>query len=287
MNNHLATKLRHIHILLAAACLSLLSPSVYAGAFDDDFVVVFIDAQSEAKYGAFPFDRKWIAEAIDVLADAKAKAVVLKFFYDRPSETVSDQRLAKSFTRLPVALQACLDDTEPKPNPLPARFFLPALKAETAVSGRSGWIPLPLFSEQAKEIGFVDSASTTVPILETYQGQTVKSLVLCSMEMALGKSAVVELGKKITIGQKTWKLDPKNQLTGKLPKADDLKYVPFHQLLDKSAPAKLFAGKVVILGYDGPKIHTLDSAIGKVKAHRMFVYSLKGIYEQASDKVAK
>ncbi|MGV3755761.1 MAG: hypothetical protein ACO1QS_10305, partial [Verrucomicrobiota bacterium] len=152
------------------------------------------------------------------------------------------------------------------------------------VSGRSGWIPLPLFSEQAKAIGFVDSASTTVPMLETYQGRTVKSLVLCSMEMVPGQSAVIEPGKKISIGQKTWKLDTKNRLAGNLPKADDLKYVPFHQLLDRSAPAKLFAGKVVILGYDGPKIHTLDSAIGKVKAHRMFVYSLRGIYEQAAEK---
>lgn len=287
MNKHLATKSRHVHILLIALSLALLSPSVVAGTFDDDFVVVFIDAQSEVKYGAFPFDRKWTAEAIDVLAEAKAKAVVLKFFYDRPSDTASDQRLAKSFTRLPVALQARLDDTESKPNSLPDRFTLPALKTETAVSGRSGWIPLPLLSKQAKAIGFVDSASTTVPILETYQGQTVKSLVLCSIELALGKSAVIEPGQKITIGPKTWKLDTKNLSTGNLPKADDLKYVTFHQLLDKSAPAKLFAGKVVILGYDGPKIHTLDSAIGKVKAHRMFVYALKGIYEQAEDKAAK
>ena len=49
--------------------------------------------------------------------------------------------------------------------------------AVAKVRGRSGWIPLPLFSEQAKAIGFVDSASTTVPMLETYAYSASKAAV--------------------------------------------------------------------------------------------------------------
>jgi len=272
------------HALLWALCLVALLPcGLLAAAFEDDFVVVFIDAQTEAKYGAFPLDRGLIADALDELAAAKVKGVVLKFFYDQPKDAASDRRLAKSLTKLPVALQARLDDTEAKPNPLPARFTFPQLKAETAVSGQSGWLPLPLLADQAASIGFVDIASpANVPLLETYQGQTVKSLVVCAIELATGKPAVITPGKSLSFGEQRLILDGKNQTTAKLPETDVLKYIPFHKLLDKSAPASALAGKVVILGYDGPKIHSLETSIGKVKAHRLFVYSLKGIYEQMS-----
>jgi hypothetical protein len=267
--------------LLWAICLIALLPcGLLAAAFEDDFIVVFIDAQTEAKYGAFPLDRGLIADAIDELAAAKAKGVVLKFFYDQPKDAASDGRLAKSLTKLPVALQARLDETEAKPNPLPVRFTLPTINAETAVSGLSGWIPLPLLAGQAKAIGFVDFSSATVPMLETYQGQTVKSLILCSIELATGKPASITPGKSLSFGEQSLRLDSKNQITAKLPKTDALKYIPFHTLLDKSTPASALAGKVVIIGYDGSKIHSLETSLGKVKAHRLFVYSLKGVYEQ-------
>jgi hypothetical protein len=45
-------------------------------------------------------------------------------------------------------------------------------------------------------------------------------------------------------------------------------------------PANLIQGKVVIVGYDGPKMYSISTPIGQVRAHRLFVYELQSIYEQ-------
>lgn len=280
-------KLAIHHVLALLWLLTLVPLETKAASFADDFAVVFIDAQTEAKYGKFPLDRKLIGDALDKLAEAKARGVVLKFFYDQPKDATSDAHLAKAMTRLPVILQARMNDTEAHPNPLPTQFTLPRVKAETAVTGKSGWIPLPIFTEHARDVGFVDSASTTVPLIETYQGQTVKSLWLCSCELALGQSANIEPGTRITFGKKVLPLDSKNQFTAPLPKQDALKYIPFHTLLDGTVPVGTLRGKVVILGYDGPGIHSFETPIGKIKAHRLFVYALQGIYEQSQENSEK
>src|SRR6185295_9183432 len=117
--------------------------------------MVFIDAASEAKFGAFPLDRSLLARAIRQAGDLRAKGVVLKFFLDQPREEASDLSLANALTNVPVQLQARIEDAEAHPNPLPDRFTLPGVKVQTAVSGRSGWIPLPMLIANANDVGFV------------------------------------------------------------------------------------------------------------------------------------
>ena len=41
-----------------------------------------------------------------------------------------------------------------------------------------------MFCAHAKDVGFVDFDSAQVPLLETYQPRTVKSLVVCAIELA-------------------------------------------------------------------------------------------------------
>ena len=106
------------------------------------------------------------------------------------------------------------------------------MKARTQVSGQAGWIPLPRFCEKAAGVGFVDFSTTVVPLLETYQSRTVKSLTVCCIELATGKQAIIEPGRS--------------------------------------------------LGYDGTQIHSISTSIGPIRAHRFFVYALKGVYEQLS-----
>ena len=48
------------------------------------FALVMIDEASESRYGGFPVDRALVAQVVDKLATAGARAVVLKFFYDEP-----------------------------------------------------------------------------------------------------------------------------------------------------------------------------------------------------------
>jgi CHASE2 domain-containing sensor protein len=266
------------------ACLALLicllSNTLLGASFRDDFAVVFVDAASEAKFGPFPFDRSLEAKAIRQAGDLGAKGVVMKFFFDQPKSQAGDLLLASALTNLPVLLQACLDDTESHPNPLPDRFTLEGVKAQTAISGQSGLIPLPMFITNALDVGFVDFASTRVPLLETYQSRTVKSLVLCSIELATGRRAVLGPDGRMKFGEQVLRVDGSNCVTATMPAKDDLACIPFHQFLAAGIPASRIKGKIVIIGYDGPHIQSVSTAIGPVRAHRFFVYVLQSIYEQ-------
>ncbi len=262
--------------------LSLLSDTLLGASFHDDFAVVFIDAAAEAKYGAFPFDRAIEAKAIREAASLGAKGVVMKFFFDQPKDAAGDLALAAAMTNLPVVMQACVDDSEAHPNPLLARFTIPSVRSLTQISGERGWIPLPMFSANARDVGFVDFDSLRVPLLETYQSNTVKSLVVCCIELAKGNRATISPEGKMKFGTNSLQADGQ-YCVAKLPAKDDLAYIPFDDFLSGKVPASAIKGRVVIIGYDGPHIQTIPSIIGSIKAHRLFVYALKSVYEQISN----
>ena len=203
--------------------LCALSSTLLGASLRDDFVVVFIDAASEAKFGAFPLDRSLLAKAIRQTGHLRAKGVVLKFFLDQPREESSDLSLANALTNVPVQLQARINNAEAHPNPLPDRFTLPQVKAQTEITGQSGWIPLPTFIANANDVGFVDfSSATEVPLLETYQSRTVKSLALCCIELAIGNPVVIAPDGRMKFGVNELRVDSRNCVTARLPVKDDL-----------------------------------------------------------------
>jgi len=264
--------------LVICLCLLSLSPPSFAGDFDRHFAVVFADEDTTAKYGPVPLDRRLIARSIDALADAGAKGIVLKFFLDRARDEQGDQKLANALAGLPVILQARIDDAEPSPNSLPARFTIP-LQADTSISGHSGWIPVPRFSNNAHDICFADYPdfdlpAAYLPLLKTYRGKTVKSLLLCTIELAIGSKAVIVTGEHVQIGDISYELDNQNRLPVTLDAKPALAYIPLHDILENNAWAGRVAGKVVILGYDGPQIHRIQTGLGGIAAHRYYVYLL-------------
>jgi CHASE2 domain-containing sensor protein len=274
-------KMRYFLVLgmLATYC-SMSSANAWAAPFENDFVVVFIDSKTEEKFGKIPLDRRLLAEAAEKIAEARAKGIVFKFFFDLPKDSASDAKLEKIIAKIPVILQACFDNKEAAPNELPSKFVLTNLHSKTFLKGTSGWIPLPSLIKNAADVGFVDYIEDYCPILESYKGKTVKSLILCAAEMATGKKAVIQTGKQITIGSKTIPLDETDGVQVSMPDPAKITYIPFHQILDGSSPPGAFAGKVVIIGYDGPNIHELPTKYGKVKAHRILIAYLKGFYDQ-------
>ena len=267
-------------IIRAGLRIFALCATLRGASFRDEFAVVFIDAASEAKLGDFPFDRSVLAKAIRQAASLQARGVVLKFFLDLPKPETGDLTFAQALKDIPLVLQARIDDSEVHPNLLPQQFILPDTKAQTEVSGRSGWIPLPMFSAKARDVGFVDFASTKVPMLETYHGSTVKSLVLCCLELAAGKPAIVEPGQKLKLGDLELRLDSHNCIQTECPSKDDLSYIPFHDFIAGVVPMSQIKGKVVIIGYDGPKIHSVPSPLGQIHAHRFFIYALRSAWDQ-------
>ena len=75
-----------------------------------------------------------------------------------------------------------------------------------------------------------------------------------------------------------------NQVVLKLSSVVLPDYVSFTALLDgKINSAQLqekFRDKVVVIGYDGEKMHFLTTNAGLVKAHRLFYLGLLDVYRQ-------
>ena len=269
--------------LLTALLFVLGTVSTFAASFEDRFAVVLVDSDTEAKLGAFPLDRSIYTKALDRAADLKAKAVVFKFFFDQPRTASSDAALTKAMTNLPVVLQACFDNSEAKPNPLPARFFLSGIQPGTSLAGRSGWLPLPALAEKAHDLGFVDFDPQTpdrTPLIEGDQGKAVKNLALVCLELATGQKAVVEPGKRVRFGSASLPLDERNFTQLGSFSGARLDVVPFHSFLSGETPRSAIEGKIVIFGYDGSKLHTIETDAGPVKAHRYFILGLKSLHDR-------
>jgi hypothetical protein len=258
--------------------LALTVPSAAcAGSFDQDFVVVFIDATTEEKFGSMPLNRALLAKGVDAIADAGAKGLIVKFFFDQAKNEKDDKRLADSLSRIRTVLQARIDNSESMPNPLADKFTL-AGSFKVAVTGSSGWIPLPALANNATDVGFVDFNSTVVPMVEQYKSRNVKSLVLCAIELAVGEKANISQGEKITIGSHVIKVNGKNQVVAKFNGVQLKQSISFEAVLDGSAKRELNE-KIVILAYDGPRIDKYETALGRMGAHRYFVNILRSIYD--------
>jgi hypothetical protein len=240
-----------------------------------------IDQAAETELGKFPIDRAHIAAAIEAIERAGARAIILKLFFDQPRSAASDERFAKALrTKTPIVLQARLDDTESKSNPLPDRFFLPEHKVSprAAFSGRNGWLPLPSFAAHATAVGFID-ALNPAPIVEVYRGKTVPSLFLIAVELMLGQKVNVVPNSRIRVGTRELPLDAKNCVALPWPERDRLDYVPLLDVLRGAPSVSRLKDKVVILGSDGPGMHSFDTPAGKIKVHRLFYYELCALYD--------
>lgn len=258
------------------------------------FAVVMIDEATEAELGPFPYDRAVLAKGIEALADAKARGVALKFFIDLRKSTEGDAALAKAMTKVKVILQARMDDSQPDANPLSERFVVTKRGgAEVGtIAGKSGWLPLPELSQNAYDLGFIDSPPSIelVPMVEEYQGKYVKSLYLAALELARGERAkitqtyAVEMNTKqngafvpkfrVELGGREIATDKHCFARIKLPPADNLRAYSFIDLIHGKIPPERLADRVVILGYDGAKMETNKTSIGMVKGHRLFCYQL-------------
>ena len=264
--------MRKFHSIVFLALLAGCPPAI--ADFADRFAVVYIDDKTEKKYGELPVARGLLAEAILKLKKAGAKGVVVKFFLDLGSDKTSDLKLAAAIEQLPVILQARIKDDEKKPNPLAHRFFLKT-DAKTSVEGRSGWVPIPMFAAAAYDIGFVDFHGFPLPMLETYRGKNVKSLLLATLELSYGRQATINPGESIKIGDILIPLNPDSSFNLKIEAQNDHLSIPFHKILESEHWFDRIAGKVVILAYNGPKISGFMTEAGKLGAHELFVRVLQ------------
>jgi hypothetical protein len=242
------------------------------------FAFVMIDAKTEELHGTLPFNRQLIATAIERLMKAHAEGVVLKFFYDLPSVEAADRSLELSLCSAPVALQASLNDDEGGTNALDKRFGIQGKRlAEMPAQfvGEKALLPLPRFSRCARAVGFVDATPTYVPLVEVYQGRMVKSLHLVALEMAIKQIAVVDDAGDVRLAGK--KLGAFHEI--QFPAVNSLDYIPLHVVLDEKSTAWQSKVKhaVVVIGYDGKNIHSINTPLGAIGAYRFFIIALRSL----------
>jgi adenylate cyclase len=251
------------------------------------FAVVMIDAATEARLGAFPYDRGVYTKGIEALAAAGARGVVLKVFIDRAKSAEGDAALVAAMGKVKVIVQARLDDAEAKPNVLPWKFRMKDVQASSEVrpaplEARAGWVPIPAVAGVAYDLGFIDSTPSIelVPVAVKYRGVYYKSLYTAALELAGGKPASMVAGSEVKFGEKSIGTDARCFAGVKLPAADGLVAHSFVDLLDGKVPAEALKDRVVILGYDGARMPANETAIGKVKGHRCFCYQLFSLWER-------
>jgi hypothetical protein len=274
--------------ILVWICFGLASVTGGIAGAPSPFLFVMIDSQTEVAHGGLPFDRALVAKAINKLADAKAKGIIIKFFYDLPSTEEKDRALELSICAAPVAIQACLNDADGSTNALEAKFGMAGKPLESIpdlFSGRKGYVPLGRFLKCAKGVGFVDSTATEIPLLEIYQGSMVKSLHLIALEMASDKKTVIDPAGFVRLGGK--QIELMHEI--RFPATNSLTYIPFHEVI--SERSKNWQSKVeksiVILGYDGKNIHSIETPIGPMGAHRFFINGLLSVaksFEEADEQ---
>ena len=108
------------------------------------------------------------------------------------------------------------------------------------------------------------------------------TLILCSIELALGKKAQIKVHESIDIGGLRIKLGELNQIQGLRLLKPSTSYIPFHDVLEKNNWHHAVRNKVVILAYDGPNIHRVKTPLGPMGAHRLFVTILYSLLSNGS-----
>lgn len=259
--------------LLATATSVIPTP---APAADRAVVFVAIDEEAERLYGAFPVPRKLYADAIDRVRAMSGRAVALKFFFDRPSDTGNDAALSNALSTMPVLLQAQLisDTISGSAATALEKMTLPGAAAPRAgIEGARGLFPLPAFAEKAAAVGFVDILGDhdldSVELVGIYRGRAVKSLWLEIIEAAFGPATVLN-GQAIAVGGVVLRWDAQGRVTCPIVSVRPLTVIPISRLLDGSLPPEQIAGKVVIVGYTGSKSPTLNIGGAREPIHLIF-----------------
>lgn len=273
-------------LILIAPCTFVVADVRAGQQQKSPFLFIMIDAKTEAAMGEFPYDRAVLAKVVERAADAKARAVVLKFYLDQPKSVEGDRALAAAMSKIPVVLEACIplkDDKSAQPNPLPHRFTLLRFgkNEPKAIGGKNGWIPIPELAERAQGIGFVDSPGDAkqVPIVEAYQAAYVKSLYTICIELAFNDGALITPGREMQINDKPIELDDKSLATVELSNEDRVPTVSFLDFINGKVPDEAIKDRVLIIGCDTAKMPTLDTPAGKIGIHRAFNLQLLALYK--------
>jgi signal transduction histidine kinase len=216
-----------------------LSPSRPSSA-RESVVLLAIDDETVRRYGSLPLNRAVLADALNRIASAEPKVLVIDVLLSETTREADDASLADALSRFPrVVLAAALEATQYDKQPR--------------------WLtPLPEFQRHAFALGHVhlepdrDGLARTLLLTKVNADNRYWALGFEAYRAALwAQGPPTEYAKEVRVGNR---IVPAGDSNGRLlwvhydgPEGT-FRRVSLANVLDGHAPPSSFAGKVVILG---------------------------------------
>lgn len=242
-----------VMVLLAILVACAVSAHSERVAVAPAFLFVAVDDASRDKWGNGAIDRGIHAEAIQNAKSSGARAVVMKFFFDRPSQSQSDAALAVAIGSMPVFLQYSLGGNSSDASvPRAWRDDLASPSLQGALKGYPTMAPLPALAQHAAGVGFVDvrddTAQDRIEMVGHDTGHTVASLPLLTLEAATGQRAVIA-GSMLRLGSHVYPLSSDGRIECPYLTIGHADVLPLQALVAGQIPADKIRDRVVVIGY--------------------------------------
>lgn len=259
----------------------------------NQYVVIELDQRSIDQIGRFPFPRKLMGNVVNYLHESDARLIILKFFYDEPSKfgVEDDQYFISSISNSAnVILQASLvDESQPiYDRTWMTRYQITNVPSENLYSGSNAWLVHTPYISNIIGLGFVTGLSVNkrydyFPVAINYYGNTYPSLSLEIIKRMgheykiVSNFLIIDNSKPINLTKKylQYKIDFDTKL---------FKKYSFYDVLNKKIPSMEFKNKCVIISANYSIMQKLDTEIGPMNAHTIFLYALKTLLDRVDIK---
>ena len=238
------------------------------------FLFVTTNESDSAKLGTWPLDRAIYAAAIARAKEGGAKAVVLKFFFDRPSSAESDKKLLTALGTLPVYLQFTFQrDGDGSQFHFRARREVSDLPGPI-FDGPPGSLPPLKWQRAATDLGFVnalpDPDNDRVEIVGSGGGHNALSLQVLAVEAAFGQR--VRIGpQRLRFADMSIPISSDGRIACRYLETERPVEHSLFDFLNGATPKNDISSRVVIIGNtrdDTPRLTT--SALRTLPIHEVF-----------------
>lgn len=226
---------RQVNAAVGDILLRLRGPEVSRNA--DGIVLLAIDDRTAATYGPLPLRRSLLAEGLNRLAAFQPKVLALDLLLSEPTEPAEDGPLSAALRRFPACVLSA------------------AMESDGA--DRLNWLlPLPLLRDGAA-VGHVhaapdaDGVVRSVLLQKQAEGRRYWALGLVVARLALGAPTPLEATQYLDLGPvpvPAAEADDRLMAINYAGPEGTFRRVPFAAVLDGSARAEAFRGRIVIVG---------------------------------------
>lgn len=270
--------------LVFLSLITIANCAIAQVSFENEIVIVNFDDQSATALSSGP-NRAIFSAVIDKLRDAGAKAIVLKYFLDTPTNEKNDSLLETSLKSSRVLLQATINDAPPVSKTLNSKFeFSGTIRdVKPRVSGLEGWLPLERYQQYAAQVCFVDVPDLhAIPLLEIFNGKAVKSLYACILEEVLGHKLDFVGPDYASFGEARVPVNRYGEVPVTLSDLGFPKYISVASLIKSNHHGDSLRNKIVVISYSGARSPTVEVDGKPVIVHQVFLAGLRELLSRVS-----